>query len=831
MAEPVVTEIDIRTEKSEAGLRRLADALQKAGVGTDNVTGKLDEQSREFVRLTAGTDVASRTRLQFEAAEKRLAAALSAGRINTELYTVALDQNIAKLEAAIARTQGLGAAASGAGGGTRNLGQVVGQAGFQLQDFAVQVQGGTSALTALSQQGSQFLGIFGPTGAIAGAALAVGVVAVNLLNLKSAAELAAESSRKLDDALKGAGDSLSRQIGLGREIADTQDRELNRTADLARYYASLSDTMLDYERVRLRIQRADIEELRGKATQSVDLAIDQFRPLEEALARAERLNASRVNLGRVELEGPDRSLGEISAALRAFSAEAEKTPEVLSRLYVSLAAARDSGSQFSEELKKALDGLVAPIEQSIKLQEQIKKIDEAFAQTNLPRETLREQSGDTASARKAAEDEAAKASRAAEQQQRRAEAAADSARRAAERDADRDAEQQRRREEGLAATLQGMEREAMLAGETRAVREEELRVVEARAKVGRELTEMEEARIRTATRLRQEIEEQNRVADEARKKAERQAEQQERQDRERQAAIDDYIVSLEREAELAGLTVEKRAEELRLIEARKKAGRELTPEEESRIRNASRTKDENERMRKESEETARAIDRSFERAFDRVGDSLVDVAVKGGKAFGDLRSIAAGVATSIYADFLKLAIANPLKNFLLGGKDGKGGVFGDIVTGIGDGIFGGSSSSLTNPTSSVVGNFGGTFGGPRASGGPVDPSKWYLVGEEGPERFVPDVPGHIVPANDTAAMLEGGMRYGKGGSGGSVTIVDQRSASAPDLQTSTDANGNTKITIRDVQNEIRKSTPGIVNLTLGEVENRSARGALRVLGA
>ena len=48
------------------------------------------------------------------------------------------------------------------------------QVGYQVQDFAVQVQGGTSAMVALGQQGSQLLGIFGPAGAIAGAILAVG---------------------------------------------------------------------------------------------------------------------------------------------------------------------------------------------------------------------------------------------------------------------------------------------------------------------------------------------------------------------------------------------------------------------------------------------------------------------------------------------------------------------------------------------------------------------------------------------------------------------------------------------------------------------------------
>ena len=63
------------------------------------------------------------------------------------------------------------------------------QVGYQVQDFAVQVQGGTSMLVALGQQGSQLLGIFGPYGAIAGMILAIGTgLAGAFMAAKSAAD-------------------------------------------------------------------------------------------------------------------------------------------------------------------------------------------------------------------------------------------------------------------------------------------------------------------------------------------------------------------------------------------------------------------------------------------------------------------------------------------------------------------------------------------------------------------------------------------------------------------------------------------------------------------
>lgn len=87
------------------------------------------------------------------------------------------------------------------------------QVGYQVQDFAVQVQGGTSMLVALGQQGSQLLGIFGPAGAIAGMILAIGTGLVGaLLAAGDATKKLSQDTEKLDEAtskLKGAFDTLS----------------------------------------------------------------------------------------------------------------------------------------------------------------------------------------------------------------------------------------------------------------------------------------------------------------------------------------------------------------------------------------------------------------------------------------------------------------------------------------------------------------------------------------------------------------------------------------------------------------------------------------------
>lgn len=62
------------------------------------------------------------------------------------------------------------------------------------------------------------------------------------------------------------------------------------------------------------------------------------------------------------------------------------------------------------------------------------------------------------------------------------------------------------------------------------------------------------------------------------------------------------------------------------------------------------------------------------------------------------------------------------------------------------------------------------FGGARAEGGPVSGNKTYLVGERGPELFVPNVAGNIVP-NDEIPSFGQGLAAMMGVSGKSGTTL------------------------------------------------------------
>ena len=93
------------------------------------------------------------------------------------------------------------------------------QAGYQVQDFIVQVQGGQSALVAFSQQGSQLAGAFGPGGAVIGAIIALGSVLTGVLITSL------NGGKNAMDALKDAAEAMDKVITVSSQgVAALSDK-------------------------------------------------------------------------------------------------------------------------------------------------------------------------------------------------------------------------------------------------------------------------------------------------------------------------------------------------------------------------------------------------------------------------------------------------------------------------------------------------------------------------------------------------------------------------------------------------------------------------------
>jgi|14BtaG_2_1085337.scaffolds.fasta_scaffold01902_6 hypothetical protein len=129
------------------------------------------------------------------------------------------------------------------GKGMRRMEVLAQQAGYQIGDLAVQIQGGTNAAVALGQQGSQLLGFFGPYGALAGAALAIGtgLIAPFIRAGKEVETFAEEAQQALQDVkdkideletgrnsiLRGYDEETARLRVLGREQADALQAKID----------------------------------------------------------------------------------------------------------------------------------------------------------------------------------------------------------------------------------------------------------------------------------------------------------------------------------------------------------------------------------------------------------------------------------------------------------------------------------------------------------------------------------------------------------------------------------------------------------------------------
>lgn len=107
-----------------------------------------------------------------------------------------------------------------------------------------------------------------------------------------------------------------------------------------------------------------------------------------------------------------------------------------------------------------------------------------------------------------------------------------------------------------------------------------------------------------------------------------------------------------------------------------------------------------------------------ERAGRRIEQGLLRAARNGKFGFEDLRRVAVGVLDEIAAGAVRSAVGS--------------------VGGGGGGLLGIGASLLSSGLGSVLGLPG------RATGGPVGPGNAYLVGERGPEVFVPTSSGRVV---------------------------------------------------------------------------------------
>lgn len=295
------------------------------------------EKSKQQVdNLRASIDPLFAASKRYEQALQTLDAALEQGAISARQHAAMTDM----VSASMLRADGASAAMGGRlgflGGMSDQTRGKIQQAGFQIQDFAVQVGAGTSATQAFAQQFPQMAGAFGPWG------VAIGTAAAILVPLGAAFFAASQEADKLTEAMdrqKVVSDALvqaAQQLRLEREMASSgaqfaeEQQALNEIVQLTRerkalqveldalQYADVEGTNLVVAAkrgelatqrqiidARLAAVRAQLQELENqrKLTQGSENArkiADAYRAIQQQIASANISSPWQNVLGHIQ---------------------------------------------------------------------------------------------------------------------------------------------------------------------------------------------------------------------------------------------------------------------------------------------------------------------------------------------------------------------------------------------------------------------------------------------------------------------------------------------------------------------------------------------------
>ena len=148
---------------------------------------------------------------------------------------------------------------------------------------------------------------------------------------------------------------------------------------------------------------------------------------------------------------------------------------------------------------------------------------------------------------------------------------------------------------------------------------------------------------------------------------------------------------------------------------------------------------------------ANAVGTAFSTSFKGIIDGSLTAKQALGNFFQSVADAFLDMAAQIIAKWIQMTILNTILNLFPGG----GGNLGNNFNGASSSLGAGATGSFNLGSQFSVGS---VFGGGRATGGPVMSGTTYMVGEKGPELFMPGRSGTVIP-NDAL------------GGGGSTNVV------------------------------------------------------------
>ena len=269
-----------------------------------------------------------------------------------------------------------------AAGNQRMMRGAFGNLGHQVQDVAVQLEMGTSAMRVFTQQGSQIAGAFGPTGAIVGGILAVGGALLTSLipslveskkkmkDLKKAQEALAGTFKTVHGEIVGLADALKRMA------AQNPIRlQLHLSAHIA-------DVAIAQQGAIETIQKKLDEAIGGWVTTEFTQAAQAFRELERGSLDVHNVRKGRVSSVQEDLhEKYKLTTAEGNKLLKVYE-DFERNPiaESVQNLQTVLSElSKTHGgtfAQFARDFDAPIEQVKSLIDQMSLLQDNVKRIDQ-----------------------------------------------------------------------------------------------------------------------------------------------------------------------------------------------------------------------------------------------------------------------------------------------------------------------------------------------------------------------------------------------------------------------------------------------------------------------
>lgn len=196
------------------------------------------------------------------------------------------------------------------------------QAGYQVQDFIIQVQGGQSALVAFAQQGSQLAGAFGPGGAVIGSIIALSSVLAGVLITSL------NGGKNAMDALKSAAETMDKVITISK----------NGVAALSDKYAALAQTNIAVATLMKKQAELELQAALSSVSKEVQKASSDFISFGDSLMSSLGGGYASVKLFNDYLSTLNITTNDFSEAWKQAASSGQAGQSTMNSMVATVAA-------------------------------------------------------------------------------------------------------------------------------------------------------------------------------------------------------------------------------------------------------------------------------------------------------------------------------------------------------------------------------------------------------------------------------------------------------------------------------------------------------------